>query len=291
MFKANAECVQELVTPTQGSRPCQPQPIEANTSTRENLLRITLYHRRRWDMIHARIRLELQAQAILREFTQGDKEEAGKVWSRIRNGGGEGIPLSLLAWMQPFLEAIPLFMENQKGFERILAKSVRKMPAYAWVSSVKGVGDVSYAAVLAELSGGEDKLYTPSDYRGPAAIWKRMGVGLVNRGTSTVPDPKDPAKSRVVTIEEHGRQRRICGDEAIVHGFVAERRAILWNIGKSIIMKSIRKGEPIAPYGELYVMRREFERAKVESKAHAHNRAQRYVEKRFLRDLWQEWRN
>ena len=289
MFESDAEWMHELAVPAVGCSAAGAQLIGVDASTRENLLRVTLYHRRRWDMIRARIRLELQAQAIIREFTHGDKEAASKLWARIKKGG-EGIPLSLLAWTEPFLIPIPQFMEYQKGFERILAKSVRAMPGYAWVNSVSGVGDVSYAAVLAELSGGEDKLYTPTDYRGPAAIWKRMGVGLVNRGTFTVPDPKEPTKTRVVTVIEHGRQRRIAGDEAIVHGFVAERRSILWNIGKSIIMKQMLKGEPTGPYGQLYVQRRELERTKVESKAHAHARAQRYVEKRFLTDLWKEWR-
>lgn len=264
------------------------RPVDPHASA-ATLLNIVLYHRRRWDMIRARMRLELQAQAILREFTEGDKEAAGKLWTKIKKGG-EGVPLAQLAWVEPFMIAIPHFEASQTGFERVITKAVRTMPGADWAKGIRGVGDVSYAAVLAELAAGEDKLFTPADYRSPAAIWKRMGVGMVNAGTFIVPDPKQPTVGRSVTIKEHGRQRRITGDDALVHGYVAERRSILWNIGKSIIMQSMRKGEPIAPYGELYVMRRELERTKVESKAHAHNRAQRYVEKRFLRDLWSEWR-
>jgi hypothetical protein len=60
----------------------------------------------------------------------------------------------------------------------------------------------------------------------------------------------------------------------------------VWTIGDALI-KGNRDG-----YRRLYLERKalEAERPEVETKMHAHRRAQRYMEKRLLRDLWREWR-
>lgn len=76
---------------------------------------------------------------------------------------------------------------------------------------------------------------------------------------------------------------------------------MLWNIGACIVRSS-------GPLKDLYDVRKVGELAKCEAiaadpvertryaragryapKLHAHNRARRYVEKRFLRDLWRAW--
>jgi hypothetical protein len=45
-------------------------------------------------------------------------------------------------------------------------------------------------------------------------------------------------------------------------------------------------------YRTLYLARKEYEKARAPemTKAHANNRAQRYMEKRFALDLWKAWR-
>ncbi len=57
----------------------------------------------------------------------------------------------------------------------------------------------------------------------------------------------------------------------------------MWNVGACIV----KAGGPLKA---VYDARKAYEADHVETKAHAHNRAQRYVEKRFLRDLWSAWR-
>lgn len=58
----------------------------------------------------------------------------------------------------------------------------------------------------------------------------------------------------------------------------------MWNVGACIV----KAGGPLK---EAYDARKVIEATKVETKAHAHNRAQRYIEKRFLRQLWRAWGN
>lgn len=78
-------------------------------------------------------------------------------------------------------------------------------------------------------------------------------------------------------------------------------RAIVWNVGECILKAQVRnpKGEDgkptgdrfaIGPLGQIYIDRRAIEATKVETDGHIHNRSKRYMEKRFLRDLWRAWR-
>jgi len=52
-----------------------------------------------------------------------------------------------------------------------MAKLARKLPAYAWVKGVRGVGDVSFARIIAETG-------DLSAYETPGKIWKRMGLAV-----------------------------------------------------------------------------------------------------------------
>ena len=79
------------------------------------------------------------------------------------------------------------------------------------------------------------------------------------------------------------RQRRTGGADALDHGYSPARRSVVWNIGACIV----KAGGPLKA---VYDARKVYEAQHVTTKAHAHNRAQRYVEKRFVRDLWIAWR-
>ena len=80
---------------------------------------------------------------------------------------------------------------------------------------------------------------------------------------------------------------------ATAHGYSPRRRSVMWNIGDPMIKCSIREGKAISPYGQIYLDRKAYEVARnPEIKPiHAHRRAQRYMEKRLLKDLWKEWKS
>lgn len=139
----------------------------------------------------------------------------------------------------------------------------------AFADNIRGFGRPSLAQIVAEAG-------DLSNYANPAKLWSRMGVGLAVDGNPRY----------------EGRSPR--------------RRSLMFVIGSNFL----RAG---GPYKDLYDARKEYERTKpscgkVLKKAdgtegglckdpkaecckpgHIHKRAQRYVEKRLLRDLWSAW--
>ena len=100
------------------------------------------------------------------------------------------------------------------------------------------------------------------------------------------------------------RQRKVEGVAALAHGYSPGRRSVMWNIGDCMVKAG-------GPWRELYDQRKAYEiatqaangitvcpSAKIPKKnpeafmsaGHVHNRAKRYIEKRFLRSLWSAWR-
>lgn len=257
--------------------------------------------RQRMDMMRARQRLELQAQAVCRRVSDGDKTAGGKLWATVKKDAAH----PMRGWLNPFLLAMEPLAASQKDIERELTKLVKELPIYDWAGEVSGLGEVSLAGIVGELAA------PASDYRNPSCIWKRMGLAVVNGG----------------------RQRRVTGADALEHGYNAERRSLMWNIGGCLMKAQIRsdkddKGKKIegseraiGDLGQVYLDRKRYlnerndagdfaERAKAIAEAakkrggkplpansegrlsaiHIHNDAKRYMEKRLLRQLWQEWR-
>jgi hypothetical protein len=239
------------------------------TALADTIGQIVEHHRLRQDMIRARQRLELQAQAVLRRLLDGDKVAAAKRWAQVKRDPAA----PERAWLGAMLAAMEPLEAQQAATERTLAKLVRTLPIHAWAATVSGLGDVSLAGIIGECGG-----HAPGDFRTPAALWKRMGLGVISGG----------------------RQRRVAGDAALEHGYSPTRRSLMWNVGECIIKAQVRAekdadgtrtgSRAIGPYGALYLERKAYEAGRVETAAHAHNRAKRYTEKRLLRDLWRAWR-
>jgi hypothetical protein len=99
-----------------------------------------------------------------------------------------------------------------------------------------------------------------------------MGIGLVSHKGETV------------------RQRRAKDKKlAELMGYAPKRRAALYVIGGNII--KARKGATgiAAELLNYYESEKAKALAKGLTKAHSHHRAQRHMEKRFLKLLWGEW--
>lgn len=160
-----------------------------------------------------------------------------------------------LAAIFPLTEARDGIEAHRAAVERRLVKLAKAMPVASWVQGVRGVGLLSLAAIIGEAG-------DLAAYPAHSKLWKRLGLAVMPDGA---------------------RQRRIAGSGAVEHGYSPARRSVVWNIGACIV----KAGGPLK---EVYDARKEYELSRVESRAHAHNRAQRYVEKKFIRQLWQEWR-
>src|SRR5258706_1935338 len=170
----------------------------------------------------------------------------------------------------PWAEVIAANAKGTAHFEKLENDSKREMAKLAvqlpvWESfgkEIRGFGEVSLAVVVAEAG-------DLSDYASEAKLWKRMGLAP---GQNRVP-PNLSQEARAAAWIERGYSRR--------------RRSRMWNIGDALI-----KGNRDGKYRTVYLARKAYEhqRDPEMSDMHAHRRAQKYMEKRLLRDLWRAWR-
>lgn len=232
--------------------------------------------RRRMDLMRARMRLENQATSACRRICNGDKHEGQKLWGKIKGDPDH----HLRTWFDPYLLAMQPLIAAQGELEKVLAKLVRKTAVAEWAKGVSGFGEVSLAGIIGESRVG------PGNYRTVSSLWKRMGLAVI----------------------DGGRQRKVTGDQALMHGYNAERRALMWNIGNCLIKAQVRNHKDedgkkiegsdyaLGELGQLYLERKAYlneRNATMETpltKPHIHNEAKRYIEKRLLRQLWQAWR-
>lgn len=246
------------------------QSSSATHTTNAAVGEIVEVYRRYEDLRRARQRIQLQAMATCRNYAGGDKAEGMKLYKKP--------PPDLAAWLIPYDLAAEPLSSAIADQEKLLTKLGKALPVAAWADTVPGLSPRFLAAIVGECGIG------PGEYRTVSALWKRMGMAVI----------------------AGQRQRRVTGDAALVHGYVARRRALMWNIGDQVaVRQGIRNpkdadGKPtgavaINKWGELYLERKAYELARSTEEApitpmHAHNRAKRYVEKRLLRELWQAWR-
>ena len=233
---------------------------------------LTETHRQRQDLHRAEKSLTLQIKAKCRRLCDGDKTEAEKLYRSMFNGQGHENAMHALAVSAPFIQARNLIAEQRADCEKQMRKMAKELPVWPWVQSVRGFGELSLAGIVGEAG-------DLSSYLNPAKLWKRMGLAVINGE----------------------RQRKVSGADAIEHGYAPHRRSLVWNLGDTLIKGTIRKvkedgedtgeRESLSEYGAIYLERKAYERPRVESDGHAHNRAKRYMEKRLLRDLWRAWRD
>lgn len=154
------------------------------------------------------------------------------------------------------------------------------LPIWAWGKNQRGCGAPMLAKIIAEA--GRDL----SDYETPAKLWKRFGEHVVN-----------------------GQAPRARRGEKL--GFSPYRRSVSFQLGDSMIKAggTMEKGN-LSPWKAVYEHRKRYEVTRAEangltvvptakitkknasqhmSEGHVHNRAMRYMRKKFLEALWQEW--
>ena len=179
-------------------------------------------------------------------------------------------------------ESIAVFERFQRAQEKMMVAALKAIPAiHGWGQSVRGIGEVGLAIVIGEAG-------DISRFDNPAKLWKRMGLGLWNGNRQGNPGPKATA------------------EDWTEHGYSARRRSVMWNVGASII--KAQSGENVGLYRRVYDAKKADYAERVEATTElpakvggrvnpdkwtplrAHLAAQRYMEKRVLRDLWRAWR-
>lgn len=179
------------------------------------------------------------------------------------------------------------FEAQQAEIEKAMSKLARKLPAYAWVKSVKGLGDKSFATLVGECG-------DIGSYKSVSAVWKRLGLAVMDGKRQGAPGEGATAQ------------------DWVDHGYSGKRRSVSWNARNQIIggMGLWRPafGEDVQANPELTEYQRVFaERARYEAEKlgvpvkcsdkgresyskHVINRAMRYTEKRMLKHLYLAWR-
>ncbi len=199
-------------------------------------------HRSYKSFQNGRLRLNNQQLAMVRRVTECKEEEAPKILKTVLEGGlivDENLaPSAALApLVLPFEPGKEPLRKQEVKFKRLLGKSATQLPVYSWVEPIVGFGAVGLGQIVGECG-------NLDIYENPAKLWTRMGVGL----------------------HDGERQRKVKGDplKAVEMKYSPKRRAILWNIGTSLI--KLNDGE----YRALYNDRKVYETPRVETKMHAH---------------------
>lgn len=259
----------------------------------EALLSIRDTYRLRVDMIRARTKLILQAQAMLRREFEGDKEMAAKVYGEAV----KDLDHMYRPRLTPYLASLDVLDAQQAAYEKEMVRAMKGLPILKWARDVKGFGDLSLANIIGECTGFRNdtgEFYSLGDFKSVSAVWKRMGLAVLNGH------------------RQGNTGKGASADDWIAEGYNKSRRSVMWNVGNSLIL-SMGKFRPV--FGEdvdaneeytylqkVFATRARLEQAKLgkevaESKtgkdsysAHAANRAKRYTEKRLLRMLFSEWR-
>ena len=225
------------------------------------------------------------------------QDKAGKaLWAeigRVRKAVEARNPINLPAWAD-----VPMILASSQSraswdamlrdVEKRMEDLAKLLPVWPWWQQIRGAGAKGLAIIVGEAG-------DVGSYRSKSHLWKRLGLAVI----------------------DGGRQRRVKGDAAIRHGYVAPRRAEIWTLAESLIKHQRagdkdedgadpkKSGKPVAgpahptgPYGEHYTRRKEYvskrerglnSREPWDAK-HIDNDAKRYMTKALIRDLRAAWR-
>lgn len=201
-----------------------------------------------------------------------------------------------LSWREDALrtkQALKAMEPTEKAYEKSLLEYASKLPKHVvdWVESeqCRGFGMASLAAIVAEAG-------DLANYDNPAKLWKRLGVAVINGSAQGHPAGFYKDAEGV----EHGRKP--AAEEWIEHGYCKTRRSMLWIVGSSLIRavgwyktniydrhKAIDREKHPMPSKDQIKKDLAAGRRPMYTDIHMHRRAQRYMEKRFIRDLWNVW--
>lgn len=186
--------------------------------------------------------------------------------------------------------------EIERDTTQEMERLAKALPVWAWAEGVRGFGAVSLAVIVGECG-------DLADYAGPYKLNKRLGLAVFDG------------------VRQGGLSKNAPKEQWIAHGYSPVRRARMWVIGDCL-----KKGNGDGKYRTMYLRRLAMEHkkavaeglipatstaatvqswaarglpplekitkidpAKHRSAGHMDRRAQRYMEKKFLRDLWCAW--
>jgi len=211
---------------------------------------------------------------------QKERQAKFKEAKLILKDAGNGLPKKYNKIMKDFGDFILSRKNDLEELDKYKTLVEQQMETYAkrlpvceWWITEKGRSYTGLALIVGEAG-------DLSNYANPAKLWKRFGVAVLDG------------------IRQGGLSKNATAEQWIEHGYNKKRRSVLWTIGDSLLKTNGKTGK----YKRIYDERKKFEmkrlkkvwvadgkKAKSFKPGHAHRRAQRYMEKRLLVDLWNEW--
>lgn len=244
-----------------------PNDVLPTPPTDPVIAEIRAWHRERVFAMDMRKMIDLKLGAFLRtqlgwrrDLPEAERNKIAKQAAEMMESGEAGRHSTVVTATKAQREP---FAAIEKACVKEMERLAETLPAWAaFGAEVRGFGPLSLAVIVAEAG-------DLSIYANPGKLWKRMGLAVMSG------------------VRQGGLSKNASKEDWISHGYNRERRSRMWNIGDALI-KGNRDGE----YRTLYLERKEFERARDPEMTpiKAHRRAQRYMEKRLLRNLWRAWR-
>lgn len=179
------------------------------------------------------------------------RKRAAAVVKAIEKGQADGVDPDIAVTVALALKSREPFDERRKLVEKAMRQAARQLPVWPWVEGIRGFGDLSLAVIVAEAG-------DLSGYANPGKLWKRLGLA-----------PKQTYRQA-----DNG-----------AHMVPKARRAEIFACVGDPLLKG-NDGEYRAEYDRMKAAYLE----RGWTKLHAHRAAQRYMEKRLIRNLWQAWR-
>jgi len=207
------------------------------------------------------------------EFKRGEhvKLMAGR-WNRDERDKpdlGDPVECDVAIGMKHLIDdsagAEKVWQEREKAIRKQIGKAAKQLPAWSWCEKQRGLGEIALGRVIGEAG-------DLHNYGSPAKLWKRFGLHVIKG--------KAPSTWR--------RSGGLSKAEWEVEGYSPSRQSIIFSC---VITPLVNQGEE---YRDLYLYRKELEQAKIANgelvtRKHADMRAKRYLGKRVLRDLWNNW--
>lgn len=233
----------------------------------EIIFEIKAKHRRRCHAMESRKILDLRMGSLLRLELGWRRDLPEKERKRIAAEAAK-----LMEGEEAHQKSREPYQQMEADAKKAMARLARQLPVWdSFCKHIRGFGTgkesgVSLAVIVAEAG-------DLSNYANPGKLWKRLGLA--------------PGQNRIPPGLSKEQQKQAWIDR----GYSPRRRSHMWNIGDALI-----KGNRDGKYRTIYLERKAYEKARAaETKEeltdmHAHLRAQRYMEKRLLKDLWRAWR-
>lgn len=163
--------------------------------------------------------------------------------------------------------AIEPLTKARHEIEMQMKRTARKLPVYAWVKEVKGLGELGLAVIVAEA--GDLAAYPKKGH-----LWKRLGLA--------------PHEGKAYSTWR--MKGGLSADEWVAAGYSPRRRAEVYAVVSEPLFRA--QSCKAGPYRTVYDHRRErtAETNPDWTKAHSHMDGLRKMTKHVVRDLWHQWR-